>query len=481
MTKARVRQQYVLNRMVDDGYITAATASAAYATPPTIVRHTATATTTSIAPQFVRSVEAQVVARYKTDPDQVYESGMAIHTTLDSSWQQAATTALGNVLKQTSDPEAAVVVMDSDNGQVLGIADKVDAATAQVDTARQAYRTSGSTIKPFTLATALETGTYTLDSGVYGPATKTYPASQCATTNGQPYTIHNDEGGGGYYTLESALAKSVNTVYGPLAITVGTKKVYATAQAAGLVDPTLSQGQPQTQCSMGLGVNVTPLDEAVGYSTLADGGVHHGASYISSISEGVGATGSGGSTIYTASDPGTQAIPAAVDAKVQTAMRAVVRYGTGTAAQQPDGLDVFGKTGTTDDFTDAWFSGCVPAYHVCVTTWMGYNDNRSLTDVEGVYHVAGGTLPAKVFAQTMDDYRSLAHPVVAVTSSAPVQAPTLAPVSPSAPPSTPGLSSESTPAITPSRSRTAPASTSSSSSTSPTASTTPSGAGTPTP
>ncbi len=447
---ARSRQQYVLGRMAADGYVTSAAAAAAYAVVPRIAKHVATTATTSIAPQFTASVVAAVKAKYAADPDELYESGMAIHTTLDSSWQQAATTALAAVLPKATDPDAAVVVMDSDTGQVLGIADKVDAAHRYVDTS-QSLRISGSTIKPFTLATALESGTYTIDTPVEAPSSKTYPVSECGESDGKPYTITNDEGGGGSYTLQSALAESVNTVYGPLAITVGTSKVYDTAQAAGLVDPAQTGGQKQTQCSMGLGVNVTPLDEAEAYSTLADGGVRHPPSDIASISEGVDTTGGGGSTVYQPTVTATQAIPAAVDAQVVQAMRAVVRYGTGTAAQQPDGLDVFGKTGTTDDYTNAWFSGCVPAYHVCITTWMGYDVPRTMDEVEGVYHPAGGSLPAQIFAKATAGYRTLAHPVVtAPSSSAP--APSTPPTTVSSPvPSTPtsAASSSSTVLSTP--------------------------------
>jgi membrane peptidoglycan carboxypeptidase len=443
---ARARQHYVLGRMAADGYITQATATTAYATSPTIAKHVTSSATASIAPQFTAAVTAAVKAKYAADPNELYESGMAIHTTLDSSWQQAATTALAAVLPKATDPEASVVVMDSDTGQVLAVADKVDADHPYLDTS-QSVRVSGSTVKPFTLAAALESGKYTIDTPVEAPSSKTYPVSECGTVaGGGPYTITNDEGGGGYYTLQSALADSVNTVYGPLAITVGRTEVAATAAATGLLSAS-SAAEAATACSMGLGVPVTPLDEAEAYSTLADGGVRHTPTDIASISEGVDATGGGGATVYQPTVTTSRAVPADVDGQVVQAMRAVVRYGTGTAAQQPSGLDVFGKTGTTDNYTNAWFSGCVPAYHVCMTTWIGYDSqNTTMTDVEGVHDVTGGSLPAQVFAQAMDGYRTLANPVVtAPSSSAPAPTPTLTatltpgpstPTSISVPPST---------------------------------------------
>ncbi len=424
LAKARVRQKYVLNRMVDSGYLDTDTASAAYEAVPRIVGHPlAAAATTSIAPQFVAEVAAQIKAKYATNQDLLYRGGLAVRTTLDVDWQQAANAALVAVLPKATDPEAAVVVMDTRDGSILGQAEKVDAGQSQFDLARLASRISGSSVKPFTLATALENGA-TLNTTVYGPRSKTYPTSVCpAAKDGKPYTITNDEGGGGTYTLTRALAESVNTVYGPLAVTLGTAKVAAVAKAAGFTD---LDGTVKTNCAMGLGVAVTPLNEAVGYSTLADGGVNHGYRDVLSVSARVGPTGAGGTVISRTSVPARRAIPADVAGQVQQAMRAVVAYGTATRARQPDGLDVYGKTGTTDDFTNAWFTGCVPAYHVCVTTWMGYNkitkpdgSPHTMVNVEGTYHVAGGTLPAKIFAKIMDGYRSRATPPTPTASVTP--------------------------------------------------------------
>jgi membrane peptidoglycan carboxypeptidase len=89
-------------------------------------------------------------------------------------------------------------------------------------------------------------------------------------------------------------------------------------------------------------------------------------------------------------------------------LKGVVEHGTGTRARQS--FTVFGKTGTTNDETDAWFVGCTPK--LCIATWMGYDrpyksngKPNSMHGVEGVRHVYGGTLPAEIFATTWDKYR----------------------------------------------------------------------------
>jgi membrane peptidoglycan carboxypeptidase len=401
MALARDRQKYVLNGMVESGDITSEQASDAYTNPPTIVAKSAAISIPALAPQYFAKVAQQVKARYADNQDTLYKGALQVQTSLDLTWQEALNKAVQDVLPKADDPEAAVIAIDYTTGDVLGLVDKVDADHAQFDPATLAVRTSGSTIKPFTLAAALEAG-MTLDTTRHAPSSKTYSVAECGSPQ---YVIHNDEGGSGTYTLERALARSVNTVYGPLAVELGTTKVAALAEAAGLGN---TEGKVNTNCAMGLGADITPLSEAVGYATLANGGVYNPPRFVTGIKAGVSTSGEGGSTIYTAPSRPKQVVPTSVANDVVRAMGDVVRYGTGTRAQQPGGLEVFGKTGTTDDNTDAWFTGCVPSYHVCVTTWMGYDSPRPMRNVEGFGEVQGGTLPAKIFAAAMDAYRSVA-------------------------------------------------------------------------
>jgi membrane peptidoglycan carboxypeptidase len=162
-------------------------------------------------------------------------------------------------------------------------------------------------------------------------------------------------------------------------------------------------------------------------------------------------------------------MPAAVADQVTAAMGQVVQYGTGRAARQP--FPVYGKTGTTDDFTNAWFTGCSRA--VCITVWMGYDRPYHRVGGRVVAHelhdaygspVYGGTVPAQIFARIFSNYRALQGPPGMVgaspypTASAVTAHPTSAPTAavtptrrrPSPPPPPPSPVASETPSSTPS-------------------------------
>jgi len=109
--------------------------------------------------------------------------------------------------------------------------------------------------------------------------------------------------------------------------------------------------------------------------------------------------------------PGTRVMPKKIADEVTKVMGDVVDHGTGTAARQP--FPVYGKTGTTDHFLNAWFTGCTPT--LCISVWMGYDKEylhhgtvpHSMNDVEGQGQVFGGKLPAEIFAKMFSDYRTL--------------------------------------------------------------------------
>ncbi|HVB26736.1 MAG TPA: penicillin-binding transpeptidase domain-containing protein, partial [Mycobacteriales bacterium] len=315
------------------------------------------------------------------------------------------------------------------------------------DIATMAPRSSGSTVKPFTLAVALEEG-HSLDETRY--------AANCIVV---PYHVCNaDIAESGTFTLAEALALSVNTVYAPLFVQVGMSRVLALAHAAGMATPTGTPDDFQVPYpAKGLGVTVSPLSEAVAFATLADHGVRHDPRMLVSV-----ASQDGGASYHAGSPAGRRVLPAGIDNEVTTAMQGVVDHGTGTLAAQP--FPVYGKTGTTSNYDDAWFTGCTPA--LCIAVWMGYDKPRSMTQVEGVHDVVGGSLPAEIFAHTWDNLRALhaaeslapGSPVPSVpasaagTSPAPAPAPSLTP-SPSTPASpthqpSPGRSPGSSPSPT---------------------------------
>ena len=396
--QSRARELYVLNRMQVAGFINSEQAGDAYGTslPPIVAAAEPEAQT--IAPEFRDLVAAQL--QHYGDSTLFTSGGMQVRTTLDLDLQQAATEALGEVLPKQRGLNAVVVAVDPRNGDLRALAEHKAGGYVQngEDLAdppvADLTRSSGSTIKPFTLAVALEHG---------HSLTETVQAPECVQITAD-YRPCNAEGGAGTYTLETALEQSINTVYAPLAVDVGLNRVVGFAKRAGMVVGRLDSGRSCDArkglvCpSYALGIPVSPLSEADAYGSFVDQGVHHAVRSILAVR-----TPAQGELFRAAPVPaGNRVMPAKIADEVTTAMQGVVDSGTGMAARQP--FPVYGKTGTTDHFTDAWFTGCTRT--LCITIWMGDTNPRELRDASGA-PVYGGTLPAKLFAQTFADYRSV--------------------------------------------------------------------------
>jgi penicillin-binding protein 1A len=404
---ARARELYTLNRMVANGMISAQQASAAFghALPTLYVRSQPDAPT--VAPEFRDRVAAQLHELY-SDNELFRSGGMRVTTTLDLNLQKAAVAALTTVLPAKDDPEAVVVATDPRTGDLLAMTERKDGGYTRggLNLATQALRSSGSTIKPFTLAQALMEG-HSVDEGRYGP--------NCIRIGPGYRPCNAGDSEAGYFTLASALQDSVNTVYAPLAVEVGLDKVISLAKRSGMAIGKLDRSCGATCPSYSLGVPITPLSEALAYGTLVNHGVHQDVRTLLSTRSPAG-------TFFSApaTPPGQRVMPATVADAVTAVMQGVVDHGTATAARQP--FPVFGKTGTTDEYTDAWFTGCTRS--VCITVWMGYDkpylpngQPHSMRGVEGVRSVYGGTLPAKIFASTWDNYRLLQNPTPVVKAT----------------------------------------------------------------
>jgi len=435
---ARVRQQYTLNRMVVGGYASPQEVSDAYHLDVHPLRVRADEAPT-IAPEFADYVKSRILRDPSFSEDRYFRGGLRVKTTLDLDLQQAFNEALREVLPDPTDPQAAIVAVDYTTGDIKAMSTlrrspaivdpKGNVLTPAVkgyeqrlgfNLATAAHRSTGSTIKPFTLAVALEQG-MSLFTTRYAPNRDSIPNPH-GTPN--PYTYSNsDVSESGRFTLLRALADSVNTVFLPLAVEVGRHKVAALAAAAGLSGlhaNSLDHAARNLSFGIGAGVEVTPISEAVAFGTFANGGVHVPTRSIEEIRQGASGTSAGELVKTYAEAKGSRVMPRTVADDVVTAMTAVVQHGTGRAARQP--FPVFGKTGTTNDATDAWFTGCIPGQHVCIATWMGYDHSscdlqpvkiggkvtarkidgpcggmKKLHGVRGL--VFGGTLPAQIFAK----------------------------------------------------------------------------------
>jgi penicillin-binding protein 1A len=398
---ARKREIYVLNRMIKNRLISSQQASDAYGSGlPKIVAQSQPEAPT-VAPEFRDLVQERLkkVFTVSYDNEMFASGGVKVRTTLDLDLQRAAVSALAEVLPRRSDPEAAIAAIDPRTGDVRALAEKKDGGYQKggYDLATNIRRSSGSTIKPFTLAVALAHG-HRLDE----PA----PAPECIRV-APGYRPCNAEHGSSSQTLRTALVQSINTVYAPLAVHVGLDKVVGLAQAAGMEVGSLNCYAAGKPCdSYALGIPVSPFSEAAAYGMFADHGIAHTPNSVLDVTS----VDDGDVFANTKPGPGRRVLPRRIADAVSSAMADVVDHGTGTAARQP--FPVIGKTGTTDNFTNAWFTGCSST--LCISIWMGYDKEfvhgraHEMRNVEGTRGgIFGGTLPAEIFAKTFSNYRTL--------------------------------------------------------------------------
>jgi penicillin-binding protein 1A len=334
---------------------------------------------------FFGWAEQQLVAKYGAG--RVAAGGLRVRTTLDPSMQESALSAVRGVLRHPSDPAAALVAIDPRTGAVRAMVGYLpDGTKLKFNLATQSTRTAGSSFKPFVLATAIQQG-ISLYSSFSGPPSLVIPQHSCDGPQG-PWDVHNyaDESAG-YMNLLSATANSVNTIFAQLVAKIGPSNVVPVAHRMGITT------NLQPVCSITLGTQpVNPLEMTDGYATLAAHGVHHAPQAF----ELVRAPNS--SVLGQLTTRGDQAISSSVADQVTYALEGVIQHGTGTAAYF--GRPAAGKTGTAENFQDAWFCGYVPQLAACV--WVGYPKAEiPLTDIEGVGGVAGGTLPAEIWHDFM--------------------------------------------------------------------------------
>ena len=407
--QARGRQKYALNRMVAGGYTTSAQASEAYRREAAVVPKRVTPPEPpSTAPEYADIVTAQLQEQFADDPDQLDRGGLRVRTALDTDLQEAVTRAAREVLPDQEDPQAAVVAVDISSGDVTAMTTlrrrpargDVEAVTGYTrggfNLASNGRRSTGSTIKPFTLAAALEQG-LALDTRRDAPA--------CDTIDDYRYCNAAGEGGSsGRLTLQRALQRSVNTVYVPLAIEAGRERIKQMMLDAGVVADVDAFATAPSSFGLGTTALASPLSMANAFGTLLNDGVHVSPRYLLEVRDVDGRL---LSRQPAQPEPVRRALPAAVADQVVEAMSGVTEQG-GTARAARQDFPVWGKTGTTNDSTNAWFVGCSrEGRDVCIAVWMGYDDERctggltrscgGMEDVHGVEQVYGGTLPARIY------------------------------------------------------------------------------------
>ena len=382
---ARSRRNLVIQRMEEQGYLTADQAAQAKQAP---VRVRARKDITTPYAYFVRHVTDNLLDDF--GEQQTFAGGLRVRTTLDEAMQRSAEKAVRENLPDPKDPVAAVVAIEPKTGEIRALVGGRDFKTAKFNVATQGHRQAGSAFKPFTLAAAME-DRISLRSTWHGPPEITIPDKRCFDfSKNEPWKVHNyaDESAG-TMQLTDATANSVNTIFAQLVVQVGPERVVDVAHRMGI------ETNLEPVCSITLGSqSVTPLEMASSFATLAARGVHHPAHAIREVDTATG------DVLHKANAKGERALQENDADLVTYALQRVVTSGTGTAAAL--GRPVAGKTGTAQDYVDAWFCGYTPQLAACV--WVGYPKGEiPLENVEGYTNVFGGSIPALIWHDFMSE------------------------------------------------------------------------------
>jgi penicillin-binding protein 1A len=374
---AKTRRNQVLRQMEKLGYVSDARARQAMATglrvdlDESYFEHRE--------PFFFDYVENRLIEKYGAQ--KVRRGGLEVHTTIDPELQQVGLEAMRSALPYSTDPSAALVSVDPRNGQIRAMVSSSDYDSSQFNLAAQGHRQPGSTFKTFVLTTAVKQG---IDP--YSTYYASKPLDLYLPQWGH-WTVHTaDEGYLGTVNLQQATIASDNTVFAQLDLDVGPKAVANTAKSMGIT--TKLDGIPAEGLG-GLRIGVSPLEMASAYGTLAAGGIHRKPVAVKRVVFPNG-------HVDRPERPRPQRVLSAPAAwEVTRLLQDNITEGTGTAAYTGCAGQA-GKTGTTDEYTDAWFAGYQP--NLSTTVWVGYPESNdvSMTSVHGLT-VFGGTFPADIW------------------------------------------------------------------------------------
>ncbi|HET8894263.1 MAG TPA: PBP1A family penicillin-binding protein [Gaiellaceae bacterium] len=391
---ARARRATVLGLMLQQGVIAPADYQAALRAPMPKPQNVHLSGVRGQAPFFGEYVKSQLIDRFGAK--RVFGGGFRVYTTINFKLQALARAAVNQWLPSPDGPQAALVALDPKTGAVLAMYGGENFNKSQYNLATARERQTGSAFKPFVLATALHQG--------ISPLT-TFDSHQVSIFLGDRYWyVHNYEGEYlGPINLVRATTASDNSVFAQLTKTVGPAHVVSTAHAVGVTGPL------QSYFGIGLGVEpVSAIEMARAYGTFANGGSRVDGSVFGDVPRTVTRIDDDqGKTIYANAPVERRVLSPTEDEILTQLLEGVVTSGTGTAAALPD-RPVAGKTGTTENYGDAWFVGYTP--QLVTAVWVGYPTTLRpmLTEFHG-RPVAGGTFPARIWKSFEESALSAMH------------------------------------------------------------------------
>jgi penicillin-binding protein 1A len=362
---ATERAAQVVTAMAQEGHITEQMAKIALAHPAR-ARRDHGAGSLNYAADYVMDMLDDTVGAIDTD--------IVVTTTLDRRLQDIAEKSLAEELDKKGDKfgvsQGALVALDP-NGAIRALVGGRNYSESQFDRAVAAKRQPGSAFKPFVYLAGLE----------HGLTPETFREDGPINVKGwQPENYSHEYFGP--VTLTKALALSLNTVAVRVGLEVGPKTVVKTAHRLGIA----SELQPNASISLGTS-EVTPLELVTAYAPFANGGIGVQAHIISKVRS------ASGKPLYArkGSSNGRVIEPQYV-AMMNMMMEETLSTGTARKAELP-GWRAAGKTGTSQDFRDAWFIGYTP--HLVAGVWLGNDDNSPTRKV------SGGNLPVEVWSRFM--------------------------------------------------------------------------------
>ena len=380
MTLARERQRHVLDRMVESGYISQAQADNAYTGPLGLGGERPQGLQGYRAPWFTTYVIAQLEKEFGKQA--TYEGGLQVYTSLDMRMEKLAQNAIDWGVNEAEVEgigahQAALVAIRPSTGEIVAMIGGAHfSLNNQFNRAWQAHRQPGSSFKVYVYTAAIDSGmppTTIIDDS---------PVSYDAGDGTKWEPMDDDFRFMGPVSLRVALAQSRNVVAVKLLEQLGVDRVIQYAHRMGVESPL------EANLSLALGTSlVTPLDQATGYATLANQGVHIPPSPMRIVKDSLG------NTVLDNQYPEQTEVVSAGTAYVMTTMlEDVINHGTGYPNAVID-RPAAGKTGTTSNFRDAWFVGFTP--DLVTAVWLGNDDYHAMNESYG------GNIPARIWARFM--------------------------------------------------------------------------------